>query len=469
MPQLEMDGPTIDEHPANRQKATSVRWLVLLLIALASAVAYLTRHCLAVLNTTIQQDLQLSTEQMGWILSAYAIGYFFFQVPTGWLGTRFGTRGILAGLCVLWSVFTVWSAASYSFVSLLASRIAFGAAQAGLVPNSAQALNDWLPLNRRGFGSATIGAAMSVGGTITMGATATLLDLGRFSWREVLLLYSVVGIVWAAAFMFAFRTKPDEHPWVNEAETLLIRGRGHPGRPDDDTSAAATRHAGSRQASQPDDKPARGWELAAHMGRSVTMWAICLQSLFRAAGYGLFVTWFPAFLEKGYGVTRENAGLLTMSPLIAVIVGTMVGGTVVDWLLGRTNSRSISRCWVGLGALGLCSLFTLSASWTSSPEMLVAAVAVGAIFSGSGNPATWAATMDIAGPNTAIVMAVTNMAGTLGSIGIPIVVGYMVGDIERSGGDWNQVLYLVAGIYAAGSLCWVFIDPNREITDTAGS
>jgi MFS family permease len=466
-----MDGRTIDQQPAKAERATSVRWLVLLLIALASAVAYLTRHCLAVVNTTIQQDLQLSTEQMGWILSAYAIGYFFFQVPTGWLGTRFGTRGVLAALCVLWSLFTVWSAASFSFLSLLASRIAFGSAQAGLVPNSAQALNDWLPLNRRGFGSATIGAAMSVGGTVTMGATATLLDLGGFSWREVLLLYSLVGVVWAAAFVFVFRTKPEEHPWVNEAETLLIHGGRETKRTvEDSLHASALEEAGSRTGLQaPSEKHAGGWELAAHLGRSVSMWAICLQSLFRAAGYGLFVTWFPAFLEKGYGVTRESAGLLTMSPLIAVIVGTMLGGTVVDWLLGRTNSKSISRCWVGLGALGLCSFFTLSASWASSPEMLVAAVAVGAVFSGAGNPAAWAATMDIAGANTAIVMAVMNMAGTLGGIGIPIVVGYMIGDIERSGGDWNQVLYLVAGIYAAGSLCWLFIDPNRSVTGSPGS
>jgi nitrate/nitrite transporter NarK len=198
------------------------------------------------------------------------------------------------------------------------------------------------------------------------------------------------------------------------------------------------------------------------------MWAICLQALFRAAGYGLFVTWFPAFLEKGYGVTRESAGLMTMSPLVAVIAGTMLGGVVVDWLLGRTKSKSISRCWVGLCMLGLCSFFTLAASWASSPEMLVAAVAVGAVFSGGGNPAAWAATMDIAGAYTAIVMAVMNMTGTLGGVGIPVVVGYMIGDIERSGGDWNQVLYLVAGIYAAGSFCWLFIDPNRSVTEAAG-
>ena len=443
------DGETV-----GAREATSLRWLVLLLVALASSVAYLSRHALAAMNTSIQADLQLSTEQMGWVLGAYAIGYFIFQVPTGWLGSRFGTRATLSSLCILWSLFTIWTAGSYSYASLLASRIAFGAAQAGLVPNSAQVVNDWLPLNRRGFGSATIGAAMSVGGTVTLGATAVLLS--DFSWRQILVLYSFVGIAWAAAFVFAFRTKPADHPWVNAAEVDLIRRAPGP-----------IRQADSQTAVQADGPRLSGLELARKLGRSVSMWAICLQSLLRAAGYGLFVTWFPAFLEKGYGATRENAGLMTMSPLIAVVVGTMLGGVIVDRLMGKTESKTISRCWVGLGALGLCSLFTIAASWTASPQALVAAVALGAIFSGAGNPASWAATMDIAGPYTAIVMAVMNMAGTLGAIGIPVVVGYMIGDIERGAGDWNQVLYLFAAIYAVGSLCWLFIDPTRTVLETA--
>ncbi len=54
--------------------------------------------------------------------------------------------------------------------------------------------------------------------------------------------------------------------------------------------------------------------------------------------------------------------------------------------------------------------------------------------------------MDIGGAHTAIVMAVMNMAGTLGAIGIPIVAGYLISDIERGGGNRDEVLYRVAGV-----------------------
>ena len=74
------------EHP------TKFRQVVMVLIASASATAYLTRHAIAPAVTTIQAEAGLTSEQMGLILGIFSLGYFVFQVPTGWLGIRFGTR-----------------------------------------------------------------------------------------------------------------------------------------------------------------------------------------------------------------------------------------------------------------------------------------------------------------------------------------------------------------------------------------
>jgi MFS family permease len=425
--------------------------MVLGLVALASSSAYLTRYCISVANTTIEADLGLTPSQMGYVFSAFNVGYLFFQVPAGAFGNRCGTRVSFPVMSSLWSVITLWTAAATSYVPLLASRVAFGAAQAGLTPNSAKVIIDWFPVSRRGFGSAAIGAAMSLGSVITMGLTARLLL--HLDWRTVFRLYSLVGIVWAAGYYLLARSRPSEHPWVNGAERRLIEGKPS--------------HSGDGTASEP-VKRGLTWKSLAVMSRSLTMWGICTQSLFRAAGYIILVTWFPAFLEKGFGVTREEAGLMSMAPTAAVIVGTMLGGVVVDWLLRRTGSKRISRVHVATTALGLCSLVTLSASWTGSAYQLVAAVAAGAIFSGVGNPAAWAATMDVAGDLTAEVMGIMNMAGTLGALVIPVVLGYMIEDIEATGGDWNHVIYLAAGIYLAGSLSWLVVDPDVTVGRTPG-
>ena len=66
-------------------------------------------------------------------------------------------------------------------------------------------------------------------------------------------------------------------------------------------------------------------------------------------------------------------------------------------------------------------------------------------------------------------MGVMNMAGTVGAFFTPTILGYMIGDIERTGGDWNQVIYLIAGIYFAGSACWLMINPNISATEKSAA
>ena len=427
---------------------TRIRYLVMVLVSLASTTAYLTRHAIAPSATTIQAETGITNEQMGYILSVMSIGYFVFQIPTGWLGTRFGTRFALPFLCVAWSACTVWFAAVSSFWGFIWARMMFGGMQAGLVPNAAKVVKDWFPLAQRGLASAASGSAMSVGGAISIALTAVLLE--SYSWRTAFVMLAGVSLIWAAGFYLLFRTRPEEHPWVNESEVAVIH------------SDEAESSDSIMEAAEPSiDSQPTFREHAVTAVSSLSMWALCVQSAFKAAGYQMFVTWFPAFLEKGYGVTRESAGLMASSPLIGVVVGSLAGGVITDWLLVRTGNKFISRCGVAIGSLGLSGLLCVVASWTPDPTRLVAAMALGALFSGLCGPAAWTATMDVAGRQTPLVMALMNMGGTFGGFALPIVVGYMIGNIERTGGDWNQVLYLIAGIYWVAALAWFFINPKK--------
>lgn len=454
---------TWSSSPLQRQdlpspKPTRVRYGVLAFLSLACMSAYLTRHCISVANTTIQSELQFTTEQMGWILSMFMFGYFWFQVPGGWLGTRLGARVALPSLSVLWSLLTVGITFVSSYLSMLVLRAAFGATQAGLVPNVALVTGQWVPLAQRGMSSALLVTSMSVGGIVTMWLTATLLEL--YDWRTVFLLYSLVGVVWAVLFFVYFRNKPKEHPRVNQAEQNLIDPLYSEvtSAVADDTNRAAKSHM--------EDSERRSLLLFTYMIRSRNLWAICSQQFFSAAAYSLFFTWFPAFLEKGYGVTRASAGLMTTAPLVAAVVGYLCAGFVIDFLLARTGNKRISRTAVGCTGMVLCCLFTLASTWTVSPVQLVAMMTVGVLFYAPQGPASWAVVIDVAGRHTAVVMAVVNMAGVVGAFLSPAVVGYLIGHIERTHGNWNLVIYLFAALYFASALCWFFVDSRKPLTES---
>ena len=429
---------------------TRVRWTVLAFVAFASTSAYLTRYCISAANTTIQEDLGFDNAQLGRIMSGFALGYLLCQVPGGWLGNRFGTRWAFAFLSVCWSLCNVWSGAASMLRNLWASRFALGVFQAGLTPISAKILSDWIPLKDRGISSAAIGACMSIGGAFALWMTGWLLaqDVG---WRPIFHAYSLVGIVWAVAFYWFFRTKPDDHTGVNESELRLIRDQAQDS-PADSSPAD-------------DSDPGFSMGLFLSMLNSISMWGLCIQSFFRAAGYVFFVTWFFAFLEYSYGIDKDEAGLLNSLPLIAVVIGSVTGGVLTDLLLRRTGSRWISRSGVAFVALTLCGCFTLGSTFASSATELAAVIAIGALFSGIANPSAWAATIDLGGRQTAVVMGVMNMAGCVAGVALPMILGSWFDELREFGGDWNQVIYLHAAFYFIAAVSWLIVDPNQTLDE----
>jgi sugar phosphate permease len=434
---------------AASDRATRVRYLVLTLLALACMIAYLTRVCLSTANTTIQRELGFTNEQMGLILAGFSTGYFWFQVPGAWLGNRFGARTVLPTLSVLWSLCVVWTSAAVSWTGLWASRISFGLAQAGLMPCSAKVLADWFPDKQRGIVSAVLGSSMSVGAIVASGLTALLLTF--FHWRSVFLTYSAVGVVWAGAFYLLFRNRPQQHPWTNQAERDLIREN------------ATRRETNSSRSSSANEDQIETKALLLAMLTSISLWLCCALSFFEAFGYEFFVTWFPAYLERRHGILVTRAGALTMIPLAGFVIGAMFGGVLVDRLLIRTKSKWISRSASAAVALILCAVCTLAAVSARGLVAAVVIISLGSFLSGLASPAAWAVTMDISGSRAAIIAGITNMAGTVGAVLCPLTLGYTFSYIERSSSSWNLLLYLFVGIYIAGALSSLLLNPNRPV------
>src|SRR5581483_7924515 len=73
---------------------------------MVTILTYLDRLNLGIAGKYIQDELSLSTHMMGWVLSAFLLGYSIFQIPGGWASDRFGAKNVLTLAVVLWSVFT---------------------------------------------------------------------------------------------------------------------------------------------------------------------------------------------------------------------------------------------------------------------------------------------------------------------------------------------------------------------------
>ncbi len=417
------------------ERPTFVRWGVICLAGALAIVIYIHRSCIAAASTTIEAELHFDDAQMGWIKAAFSFGYFFQFVGAA-LNSRFGNRFVLVGMAVASSIGMLGVSVSQTQGEFFGYMACIGLAQAGIIPCVGQVVRDWIPANRRAAAGSIFTGCMSLGAATASGVTGILLSRD-VAWRSAFLMYSALGVIWALAFGWWFRDRARQHAQVNAAELALIEAGD-----------------GANQSPIP-RATAEVWR---GMLTCRNQWFNCLQQFFRNFAYTFFITWYPAFLENAYGVTKQEAGFMNMVPLVCTFAGILIGGQLIDAILARTGNRYLSRSVTsGVGHL-LCAASILCASATPHPWMAAGLIGLGMMFFGNASPATWAVTMDIAGRYTTLFFALMNAIGVIAGFICPIVVGMMTQRIKAGYGDWSHVLYLFGAINVCAAICWLSIN-----------
>src|ERR1017187_6523658 len=143
-------------------KPTNVRWAIMACVVMVTVLTYLDRLNLGIAGKYLQDELSLSTQQMGWVFSAFLLGYSIFQVPGGWAGDKYGPKNILTGAILLWSLFTALTGLAPELIivrwlgvvgSLVLVRFLVGVGEAANSPNNAKIVANWIGSEHRGIGS----------------------------------------------------------------------------------------------------------------------------------------------------------------------------------------------------------------------------------------------------------------------------------------------------------------------------
>ena len=435
---------------ASSRHATRARHVVLAGLCAAAAIAYLSRNCISVAELTIRDELGVNRVQMGWIMSAFFIGYAVFQIPAGSLANVWGSRRALPVYALVWSAATAWMAMATGYWSLLTSRLVCGVSQAGLFPGCVNTISHWIPASRTALACGALASFMSVGAAIATLLTGRLLDGGPWlgidfpalPWRWIFAMCAVPGLLWAAGFHRWFRDRPDQHAAVNQAELDAIRGQA------DRSAVEGSKHVELRESTP--------W---AAILTSSDMWLICGQQFFRAAGYVFYSTWFPTFLITTRGVSTADAGVLASLPLLAVVAGSPLGGVAVDWTFNRTGSLRLSRQGIAIFAMLGCAAFISSAYFVDHAMTAVLLITAGSFCAALAGPCGYVITIDKGGNHVATVFSTMNMAGNIAAALCPVIVAWIV----ELTGSWNLVLFFFAGIYAAAAVCWGLLNPSGTV------
>ena len=71
-----------------------IRWILIFWIFMMSAIAYLDRVNISIAGKFIAKEFGLSNVELGWVFSAFLLGYAFFQAPAGRLADQPGAQPV---------------------------------------------------------------------------------------------------------------------------------------------------------------------------------------------------------------------------------------------------------------------------------------------------------------------------------------------------------------------------------------
>src|SRR5215467_6163343 len=150
------------------ERSTRVRYFLAFWLFVLSGVAFLDRTNISIAGLQISTEYGLGNQRLGWIFSAFLIGYAGFQIPAGWLAARFGPRRVLALGVLWWGVVTELTALlptnmSHAVAVLIAIRFALGAGESVVYPAANQFVARWIPQQERGFVNGLIFAGVGAG------------------------------------------------------------------------------------------------------------------------------------------------------------------------------------------------------------------------------------------------------------------------------------------------------------------
>jgi len=411
-----------------QQKASHVRWFVFGIIFLLVVINLIDRISLSIAMPTIAKEFDLSPTTQGLILSSFFWAYALLQIPGGWLIDKYGPRKIITGSTVLWGIFQTLAAFSTGGISLLLTRFMLGAAEAPLFPSGGKLNATWLSSQERGRGAVIMDCGGPLGAALG-GIIIAYMIASIGSWRTVFAIAGIATILLGFISWKFLRDTPQEHKSVNKEELALIE---------------LTHNNQSAVDSEP---VSRG--IGVPFGSLAAI--LCGRAAWAMMFFGL-LTWGPSYLAQARGFDIKSIGNATFIIFLCGTLGSLCGGFLSDTLVKKGVAQRIAvKTVLMLSGVSTLIAFSLLPKM-NDPIVAIATLSVAAFFLMWGS-LYWSFPALIAPKSkVGIVGGIMNMAGSIGGIVVPILVGFILAQTNK---NYDNVLLFFAGcslVYILGTL-----------------
>jgi MFS transporter, ACS family, tartrate transporter len=421
-------GPAVASTAIEVRTVRKVRARIIPFVFVLFVIAVLDRNNIGLAALTMNKELAISSQQYGFIVGIFFVGYFIFEIPSNLLLHKIGARVWIARILITWGIVAMLGGLVRTVPQLYAVRFLLGLAEAGYFPGILLYLTYWFRQRQLAQTVALFLTANPVANIIGAPLSGVILDhirwLGISSWRWLLILEGGPAIVGGVLTYFLLPGRPAEAEFLTAEEKDWV----------------ATELLREQQ-----EKLAKGQVTAGEALRHGRVWH--LTAIYFAALLGSYsaIFWMPQFMKTlSSQYSNTTIGLLVMIPYLV--------GLPVMILVGQSSDRRLERRYHAAIPLVIAASSLILLGITSSDSVPLAVMLWCLVVSGTFSlwGPFWSLPNEfLTGFSAAAGIALINCFGNLGGFVGPYAIGAIS---EKTGRLQTGLLFVAFSLFTSVAL-----------------
>ena len=408
------------------------RWVVVALLFFATTINYLDRQIIGLLKPVLEKEFNWTETDFAHIVmaftAAYALGLLFF----GWLIDKVGTKTGYSLSIIIWSIAGMLHAVARSVTGFSLARIGLGIGEAGNFPAAMKAVAEWFPNKERALATGIFNAGTSIGVVLALIIAPWILV--NYGWQQVFWITGALGFLWLIFWVLLYEI-PSKQKRLTTLELEYIR-------------------SGQVASSNTTTTSAGSWYQLFSLRQT---WAYVTGKFLIDPIFWFFLFWLPSYFSSTFNLDLRKPSLPLMIIYASTTVGSIAGGYFSSWLIKKgwptLKARKTALFIFAVAELSILSLPFVTDVW-AAVALLSLAVAIHQAW--ATNIFTTASDM-FPKETVSSVVGIGGMAGALGGILFPMLVGYLLDAYKVEGnlaGGYN-ILFTLCG--CAYLVAWTII------------
>ena len=306
-------GPAAGQAPApTRVVGRGTVIFVVTVLMLISTLKVADRELLAPLYEPVSQELGLNDLQFGTIRAATNVALVLGSILFGLLADRWRRRDVVGLGVLLWSAITWGTGRVQNYTQLLLARASMTFFEAAFGSAAYPMLSDLVPRRSRGVVMGLMGATFAIGTVVALVIAAFI---GTANWRVPFVYFGIPGLI-LGLIVFLFIREPAR----GAAEDEVMEAGAYTGQ--------------------------FSWPALRRTLRIRSALLVYLLDACQGSTWWAFSFWAPAYLMRRDIAPDPDTAALALLPAIGgFVVGTLLGGWLIDRLRRRTERSAV---WVSL-------------------------------------------------------------------------------------------------------------------------